>query len=255
MTTPLNLRTAEAAEDMIICRDVHKWYDGFHAVRGVTTTIKRGEVIVIIGPSGSGKSTLLRTINRLERHERGEIIVDGILLNDDTRNIDAVRRDVGMVSQFFNLFPHMTVMRNITFAPNKIRKISNQETKHTAMELLQKVGAHKQAEKYPHQLSNGERQRVAIARALAMQPNIMLFDEPTSALDTEMVEEVLQVMRELAQSQMTIVAITHEMRFAREVADRVMMFDEGQIVEDRPPGPFFSNPRHQRLKQFLDQLM
>ena len=192
--------TAAATDDIIVCHDVHKWFSNFHALRGITTTVKRGEVVVIIGPSGSGKSTFIRTINRLEQHQRGEIFIDGIELSNDVRNIDAVRRDVGMVFQSFNLFPHLTVLRNITLAPTKVRKLPASEAEAIAMELLERVGIPEQADKYPAQLSGGQQQRVAIARALAMQPNIMLFDEPTSALDPEMIKEVLEVMHELAAS-------------------------------------------------------
>ena len=252
MTTNGNMAPAE---DIIICRDVHKWYGNFHALRGVSTTVRKGEVVVIIGPSGSGKSTFIRTINRLEQHQRGDIVVDGIELTNDVRNIDAIRRDVGMVFQSFNLFPHLTVMGNITLAPNKVRHLPKDEAEVVAMELLERVGIPEQADKYPAQLSGGQQQRVAIARALAMQPNIMLFDEPTSALDPEMIKEVLEVMRELAESQMTILAVSHELGFAREVADRIVMFDEGQIVEDQPPDEFFNNPRHERVKYFLSQIL
>ena len=247
--------TAAGTEDIIVCRDVHKWFGNFHALRGISTTVKRGEVVVIIGPSGSGKSTFIRTLNRLEQHQRGEIFVDGIELSNDVRNIDTIRRDVGMVFQSFNLFPHLTVMRNITLAPIKVRKLPAREAEAIAMELLERVGIPEQADKYPAQLSGGQQQRVAIARALAMQPNIMLFDEPTSALDPEMIKEVLEVMHELAASQMTILAVTHELGFAREVADRIVMFDEGLIVEDQPPDEFFKNPRHERVKHFLSQIL
>nr|MCS5572834.1 amino acid ABC transporter ATP-binding protein [Pseudomonadales bacterium] len=204
-------------DEIIICRDVHKWYGNFHVLRGISTTIKRGEVVVVFGPSGSGKSTFIRTINRLEEHQRGEIIVDGIELTNDTRNIDAIRRDVGIVFQSFNLFPHLKVMSNITLAPIKVRKLPAKQAETLAMELLERVVIPEQAEKYPAELSGGQQQRVAIARALAMQPKIMLFDEPTSALDPEMIKEVLDVMREMATSGMTMIVITHEMGFAREV--------------------------------------
>ena len=244
-----------AAEDIIVCRDVHKWFGNFHALRGISTNVKRGEVVVIIGPSGSGKSTFIRTINRLEQHQQGDIIVDGIELTNDVRNIDAIRRDEGMVFQSFNLFPHLTVMSNITLAPMKVRKLPSDQAQSIAMELLERVGIPEQAGKYPAQLSGGQQQRVAIARALAMQPNIMMFDEPTSALDPEMIREVLDVMRELAASNMTILAVSHELGFAREVADRIVMFDEGQIVEDQPPDEFFNNPRHERVKHFLSQIL
>ncbi len=247
--------TAAATDNIIVCNDVHKWFGNFHALRGITTTVKRGEVVVIIGPSGSGKSTFIRTLNRLEQHQRGEIFVDGIELSNDVRNIDTIRRDVGMVFQSFNLFPHLTVMENITLAPSKVRKIPARQAESAAMELLERVGIPEQADKYPAQLSGGQQQRVAIARALAMQPNIMLFDEPTSALDPEMIKEVLEVMHELAASHMTILAVTHELAFAREVADRIVMFDEGQIVEDQPPDEFFNNPRHERVKHFLSQIL
>ena len=241
--------------DIIICRDVHKWYGGYHAVRGVTTTVTKGEVVVIMGPSGSGKSTFIRMINYLERFQRGDIIVDGVLLNDDTRNIEAVRRNIGMVSQTFDLFPHMTVLDNITLAPIRVGKVDPQDAHDYAMELLERVGIPEQAGKPPHQLSGGQQQRVAIARALAMRPNIMLFDEPTSALDVEMVREVLDVIKDLAQSQTTMLVITHEIGFAREAANRILMFDEGQVVEDQPPDDFFGNPRHNRTKRFLERVL
>ena len=243
------------SEDIIICRDVHKWYGDFHALRGVTTTIKKGEVVVVFGPSGSGKSTFIRTINRLEEHQRGDIIVDGIEMTNDVRNIDAIRRDVGMVFQSFNLFPHLTVMRNITLAPTKVRKLSAAEADKIAMELLERVGIPDQAYKYPKELSGGQQQRVAIARALAMQPNIMLFDEPTSALDPEMIKEVLDVMKELAESGMTMIVVSHEMGFAREVANRMMMFDEGMIVEEGTPHQIFEDPQSDRTKLFLSQIL
>ena len=242
-------------EDIIICRDVHKWFGNFHVLRGITTTIKRGEVVVVFGPSGSGKSTFIRTINRLEEHQRGDIIVDGIELTNDTRNIDAIRRDVGIVFQSFNLFPHLKVINNITLAPVKVRKLPAKQADALAMELLERVGIPEQANKYPAQLSGGQQQRVAIARALAMQPKIMLFDEPTSALDPEMIKEVLDVMREMATSGMTMIVITHEMGFAREVADRMMMFDEGVIVEEGSPEEIFGNPQHDRTKLFLSQII
>ena len=246
---------AVVSEDMIVCRDVHKWFGDFHVLRGITTTIKRGEVVVVFGPSGSGKSTFIRTINRLEEHQRGDIIVDGIELTQDIRNIDAIRRDVGMVFQSFNLFPHLTVMQNITLAPAKVRHLPAQEAKAVAVELLERVGIPEQADKYPSELSGGQQQRVAIARALAMQPSIMLFDEPTSALDPEMIKEVLDVMRELAASGMTMIVVSHELGFAREVADRMMMFDEGVIVEDGSPESVFYNPQNDRTKLFLSQIL
>ena len=242
-------------EDIIIVRDVHKWFGDFHVLRGVTTTIKRGEVVVVFGPSGSGKSTFIRTINRLEEHQSGNIIVDGIELTNDTRNIDTIRRDVGIVFQSFNLFPHLKVINNITLAPIKVRKLPAEQAKILAMELLERVGIPEQADKYPAELSGGQQQRVAIARALAMQPKIMLFDEPTSALDPEMIKEVLDVMREMATSGMTMIVVTHEMGFAREVADRMMMFDEGVIVEEAKPEVLFDNPQHERTKLFLSQIL
>ncbi len=243
------------ADDMIVCRDVHKWFGDFHVLRGITTTIKRGEVVVVFGPSGSGKSTFIRAINRLEEHQRGDIIVDGVEMTQDIRNIDAIRRDVGMVFQSFNLFPHLSVLQNITLAPMKVRHLPDQEARNVAMELLERVGIPEQADKYPAEISGGQQQRVAIARALAMQPNIMLFDEPTSALDPEMIKEVLDVMRELAASGMTMIVVSHELGFAREVADRMMMFDEGVIVEDGPPNDIFYNPKSDRTKLFLSQIL
>ena len=247
--------TEQEVEDIIVCRDVHKWFGNFHALRGVTTSVKRGEVVVILGPSGSGKSTLIRTINRLEQHQRGDIIVDGIELSGDVRNIDAIRREVGMVFQSFNLFPHLSVMQNITLAPIKVRHWSKGEAEEVANELLTRVGIPEQAYKFPSELSGGQQQRVAIARALAMQPKIMLFDEPTSALDPEMIKEVLDVMRELAGSGMTMLTVTHEIGFAREVADRVIMMDEGNIVEEAEPNAFFTNPQHERAQLFLSQIL
>ena len=245
----------QTAENIIICRDVHKWFGDFHVLRGVNTTIKRGEVVVVFGPSGSGKSTFIRTINRLEEHQRGKIIVDGIELTHDVRNIEAVRREVGMVFQSFNLFPHLTVMQNITLAPIRVRKSTRREAEKVAMELLERVGIPEQAHKYSAELSGGQQQRVAIARALAMQPKIMLFDEPTSALDPEMIKEVLDVMHELAVSGMTMIVITHEMGFAREVANRMMMFDEGNVVEEGTTARMFDNPQQERTKLFLSQIL
>ena len=244
-----------ASEDIIVCRDVHKWFGDFHVLRGITTSVKRGEKVVILGPSGSGKSTFIRTINRLEEHQRGDIIVDGVELTNDVRNVEAVRRDVGMVFQSFNLFPHLSVMRNITLAPMKVRHWSRDQAEEVASALLERVGIPEQAEKYPAELSGGQQQRVAIARALAMQPNVMLFDEPTSALDPEMIREVLDVMRELAMSGMTMMIVSHEIGFAREVADRVIMFDGGRIMEQAPPDQFFNNPREERTKAFLSEIL
>ena len=247
--------TDQEIEDIIICRDVHKWYGNFHALKGVSTTVRRGEVVVVLGPSGSGKSTFIRTINRLEQHQRGDIIVDGIELSGDVRNIDAIRREVGMVFQSFNLFPHLTVMQNITLAPTKVRHWSRAQAEEVANELLTRVGIPEQAYKFPAELSGGQQQRVAIARALAMQPKIMLFDEPTSALDPEMIKEVLDVMRELASTGMTMITVSHEIGFAREVADRVIMMDEGNIVEEAAPDDFFTNPQHERAQMFLSQIL
>jgi general L-amino acid transport system ATP-binding protein len=243
------------AEDIIVCDGVKKWFGDFQALKGVTTTIKEQEVVVVIGPSGSGKSTLIRCINRLEAHQEGSIVVDGIELTNDLRNIEKIRSEVGMVFQQFNLFPHLTVMDNITLAPMWVRKKPRDEAEATGMELLERVGIPEQASKYPGQLSGGQQQRVAIARALAMRPKIMLFDEPTSALDPEMIKEVLDVMKELALSGMTMIVVTHEMGFAREVADRVLFFDYGTIVEDGTPEHFFTNPQHDRTKLFLSQIL
>ena len=251
----VNSEAQPEPEDMIICRDVHKWYGEYHALRGISASIKKREVVVVFGPSGSGKSTFIRTINRLEEHQSGEIIVDGVPLTNDVRNIDAIRRDVGMVFQSFNLFPHLTVMSNITLAPMKVRKMPAREARDVAMELLERVGIPEQSDKYPAQLSGGQQQRVAIARALAMQPKIMLFDEPTSALDPEMIKEVLDVMQELATSGMTMIVVSHEMGFAREVADRLMMFDAGSIVEEGPPEQIFEDPQNDRTKLFLSQIL
>ena len=245
----------QPTDDIIIYRDVHKWFGDFHVLRGLTVTVKRSDVVVIFGPSGSGKTTFLRTINRLEEHQRGDIIVDGVKLTHDTRNIEAIRRDVGMVFQSFNLFPHLTALQNITLAPTRVRKWPRQKAETAAMELLERGGIPEQALKYPAELSGGQQQRVAIARALAMQPKIMLFDEPTSALDPEMIKEVLDVMRELAVSGMTMLVITHEMGFAREVADRMMMFDEGVVVEEGTPEQIFNNPQQERTKLFLSQIL
>ena len=246
---------ARAADPIIICRDVQKWFGNFHALKGISMEVMPQEVIVIFGPSGSGKSTFIRTINRLEEHQSGQIIVDGIELTHDVRNIERVRMETGMVFQQFNLFPHLTVMQNISYAPIYNRKWHRSEAEKVAMELLERVGIPEQAEKYPGQLSGGQQQRVAIARALAMQPKIMLFDEPTSALDPEMIKEVLDVMIELAQSGMTMIVITHEMGFARAVADRLFFFDEGLVVESGAPDELFNAPKQERTKQFLAQIL
>jgi general L-amino acid transport system ATP-binding protein len=245
------------AEPIIVVEDVHKWYGEFHALKNVSMTVQPQEVVVIIGPSGSGKSTFIRCINRLEEHQEGTIIVDGIALSHDIRNIAEIRRETGMVFQQFNLFPHLTVMQNITLAPVKVRHWPRDKAEARAMELLERVGIPEQANKYPGQLSGGQQQRVAIARALAMEPKIMLFDEPTSALDPEMIKEVLDVMKELALSGMTMLVVTHEMSFAREVADRVIFFDHGRILEEGPPEHFFSTEveHHPRTQEFLDQIL
>jgi general L-amino acid transport system ATP-binding protein len=247
---------AEAdGHSMIVAEDVKKWFGKFQALKGITTTIGRGEVVVIMGPSGSGKSTFIRCINRLERHDAGRIVVDGIELTDDIRNIHQVRSEIGIVFQSFNLFPHLTVLQNLTLAPRNVRKWPKSEAEQKGMNLLARVGIPEQAAKYPSQLSGGQQQRVAIARALAMEPKIMLFDEPTSALDPEMIKEVLDVMKELARSGITMVVITHEIGFAREVADRVLFFDEGQLIEEGTPSRFLSDPQNQRSKLFLSQIL
>ncbi|GJQ52720.1 MAG: arginine ABC transporter ATP-binding protein [Anaerolineaceae bacterium] len=240
---------------IIKVEDVHKWYGNFHALKGINVEVKRREVIVIFGPSGSGKSTFIRTLNRLEEHQRGRIFVDGIELSHDVRNIEQIRSETGMVFQQFNLFPHLTVMQNIVLAPIQVRKWTKQKAEETAMQLLERVGIPEQAYKYPGQLSGGQQQRVAIARSLAMQPKIMLFDEPTSALDPEMIKEVLDVMVELAKSGMTILAVTHEMGFARAVADRMLFFDKGEIVEQGTPQQIFNAPKEDRTKLFLSQIL
>ncbi|MCB8950470.1 MAG: amino acid ABC transporter ATP-binding protein [Ardenticatenales bacterium] len=249
------MTTLTHSDDIIVVRNVNKWYGDYHALRNVSLTVRRGEVIVIIGPSGSGKSTFIRTINRLEEHQEGDIIVDGITLSHDIRNIADIRREVGMVFQQFNLFPHLTVLENITLAPIHVRKWSREKAEEVAMKWLNRVGIPEQASKYPGQLSGGQQQRVAIARTLAMEPNILLFDEPTSALDPEMIKEVLDVMRDLARAGYTILAVTHEMGFAREVAERVIFMDAGQIVEQNTPAEFFKNPTHERTKLFLSQIL
>jgi general L-amino acid transport system ATP-binding protein len=241
--------------DIIVARDVHKWFGQLHVLRGIDLTVRTGEVVVIFGASGSGKSTFIRTINRLEEHQRGEIFVDGIELTNDIRNIAAVRSEIGMVFQSFNLFPHLTALQNVTLGPVRVRKWRRERADKVAMDLLERVGIPEQAHKYPAQLSGGQQQRVAIARALAMQPKIMLFDEPTSALDPEMISEVLDVMRELAESGMTMLCVTHEMGFARAVANRMVFFDHGVIVEEGPPQQIFEAPTNERTRQFLSQIL
>ncbi|HEY9748768.1 MAG TPA: amino acid ABC transporter ATP-binding protein [Allocoleopsis sp.] len=240
---------------MIVAEGVHKWYGKFHVLRGASLTVERGEVVVIMGPSGSGKSTFIRTFNALEEYQKGRITVDGMELSHDLRNIEAIRQEVGMVFQQFNLFPHLTVVQNITLAPKWVRKWPKTKAEDVAMQLLERVGILEQAHKYPGQLSGGQQQRVAIARALAMQPKIMLFDEPTSALDPEMVREVLDVMRSLAESGMTMVVVSHEVGFAREVADRIILMDGGTLIESGTPTEFFQNPREERTRQFLAQIL
>ena len=245
----------EEQEPIIVCRDVQKWYGDFHALRGINMEVRKGEVVVIFGPSGSGKSTFIRTINRLEEHQGGQIVVDGIELTHDIKNIESIRKETGMVFQQFNLFPHLTVLQNVMLAPLQVRKEDKKEAEKTAMELLERVGIPDQANKFPGQLSGGQQQRVAIARALAMKPKIMLFDEPTSALDPEMIKEVLDVMIELAKSGMTMLVVTHEMGFARSVADTLYFFDEGQIVEAGSPEDIYNNPQEDRTKLFLSQIL
>jgi general L-amino acid transport system ATP-binding protein len=248
---PASLAT-DVAVDMI---GVHKWYGDFHVLRDINLRVMRGERIVICGPSGSGKSTMIRCINRLEEHQRGRVIVDGIELTNDVKKIDEVRRDVGMVFQHFNLFPHLTVLENLTLAPIWVRKLPKKDAEQAAMHYLERVKIPEQAGKYPGQLSGGQQQRVAIARALCMSPKIMLFDEPTSALDPEMVKEVLDTMVQLALDGMTMLVVSHEMGFARQVADRMVFMDEGQIVEANTPAEFFANPQHERTKLFLSQIL
>ncbi len=235
--------------------DMNKWYGAFHVLRDINLTVYRGERIVIAGPSGSGKSTLIRCINRLEEHQKGDIIVDGTELTSDLKNIDKIRREVGMVFQHFNLFPHLTILENCTLAPIWVRKTPKKEAEEIAMHFLEKVKIPEQAHKYPGQLSGGQQQRVAIARSLCMKPRIMLFDEPTSALDPEMISEVLDTMVELAEEGMTMLVVTHEMGFARKVANRVIFMDAGQIVEQNEPEEFFNNPQNERTKLFLSQIL
>jgi general L-amino acid transport system ATP-binding protein len=242
-------------DPIITCRKVNKWFGDFHVLKDIDLEVGEREVVVVLGPSGSGKSTLIRCINRLEEHQEGDIIVDGVELTNDISNISAIRKETGMVFQQFNLFPHLTVLDNITLAQRQVRRRSKAEAEGIAMDLLTRVGIPEQARKYPGQLSGGQQQRVAIARALAMNPKIMLFDEPTSALDPEMIKEVLDVMKELARSGMTMIVVTHEMGFAREVADRVVFMESGRVVETGTPDDFFDNPQHERTKLFLSQIL
>ncbi|MGL6281572.1 MAG: amino acid ABC transporter ATP-binding protein [Microcoleaceae cyanobacterium] len=252
----LNQIEQNQPELAIIATDVHKWYsNNFHVLRGVSLTVKRGEVVVIMGPSGSGKSTFIRTFNALEEFQKGSIIVDDINLSHDIKNIEAIRRDVGMVFQQFNLFPHLTVLDNVTLAPIWVRRWPKAKAQEVALQLLERVGILEQAKKFPGQLSGGQQQRVAIARSLAMQPKIMLFDEPTSSLDPEMVREVLDVIQNLASSGMTMVVVTHEVGFAREVADRIVLMADGLLVEEGTPTEFFQNPKEERTQKFLSQIL
>ncbi len=246
---------ATAEDPVILIQAMHKWYGDFHVLKDINLAVDKGEVLVICGPSGSGKSTMIRCINRLEEYQRGLITVDGIALNNDVKNIDAIRREVGMVFQSFNLFPHLTVLQNLTLAPIWVRKTPKKEAEETAMYFLERVKIPEQAEKYPGQLSGGQQQRVAIARSLCMKPKIMLFDEPTSALDPEMVKEVLDTMMELAREGMTMLCVTHEMGFARAVANRVLFMDGGEIIEQNNPEDFFHNPQSDRTKLFLSQIL
>jgi general L-amino acid transport system ATP-binding protein len=247
---------SRVGEDLMIeISDLHKWFGEFHVLKGIDLSVRKGERIVICGPSGSGKSTLIRCINHLERHQRGRIVVDGTELSEDLKNIEQVRSEVGMVFQHFNLFPHLTVLENCCLAPIWVRKLPRSEAEAAARKYLERVRIPEQADKYPGQLSGGQQQRVAIARSLCMNPRIMLFDEPTSALDPEMIKEVLDVMIELAQDGMTMLCVTHEMGFAKTVANRVIFMDDGEIVEQNEPERFFSNPQHERTKLFLSQIL
>ena len=240
---------------MVEFHNVHKWFGDFHVLRGINQAVERGEVLIICGPSGSGKSTLIRTLNRLEEIQQGQILFDGTDIHAKGYNVNALRADIGIVFQQFNLYPHLTVLKNITLAPVKVRDMDKGEAEDTAMDLLERVGIKNQAHKYPIELSGGQQQRVAIARALAMKPKVMLFDEPTSALDPEMINEVLNVMKDLAREGMTMLCVSHEMGFAREVADRVVFMDEGEIVEEGTPEHFFTNPQHERTKAFLKEIL
>ncbi|CAE6896484.1 MULTISPECIES: amino acid ABC transporter ATP-binding protein [Pseudomonas] len=249
------IKKPEAAEGMILMQGVHKWYGQFHVLKDINLDVKAGERIVLCGPSGSGKSTTIRCINRLEEHQQGRIVVDGTELTHDLKQIEAVRREVGMVFQHFNLFPHLTVLQNCMLAPMWVRKMPKREAQEVAMHYLERVRIPEQADKFPGQLSGGQQQRVAIARALCMKPKIMLFDEPTSALDPEMVKEVLDTMIGLAEDGMTMLCVTHEMGFARTVANRVIFMDRGEIVEEAEPDTFFTNPKNERTQLFLSQIL
>ncbi len=261
MSTPeaeLEIKAAdlEVSDEVVIeIKDMHKWYGSFHVLKNVNLEVNRGERIVICGPSGSGKSTLIRCINRLEEHQQGQIIVDGVELTNDLKNIAEIRREVGMVFQHFNLFPHLTVLENCTLAPIWVKQLPRKEAEETAMKYLKRVKIPEQANKFPGQLSGGQQQRVAIARSLCMNPRIMLFDEPTSALDPEMIKEVLDVMIELAHEGMTMLCVTHEMGFAKTVANRVIFMDGGEIIEQNEPHEFFDNPQHERTQLFLSQIL
>jgi general L-amino acid transport system ATP-binding protein len=246
----------EISDEVVIkINHMHKWYGSFHVLKDINLEVNRGERIVICGPSGSGKSTMIRCINRLEEHQQGDIIVDNVELTNDLKNIDAIRREVGMVFQHFNLFPHLTVLENCTLAPIWVKQVPRKEAEEIAMKYLKRVKIPEQADKFPGQLSGGQQQRVAIARSLCMNPRIMLFDEPTSALDPEMIKEVLDVMIELAQEGMTMLCVTHEMGFAKTVANRVIFMDGGEIIEENDPHEFFDNPQHERTQLFLSQIL
>jgi general L-amino acid transport system ATP-binding protein len=252
----INRSKMEISDEVAIhISDMNKWFGSFHVLRDINLEVRRGERIVVCGPSGSGKSTLIRCINRLEEHQQGKIIVDGTELSSDLKNIDKIRSEVGMCFQHFNLFPHLTILENCTLAPIWVRKMSRKDAEETAMQYLEKVKIPEQADKFPGQLSGGQQQRVAIARSLCMKPQIMLFDEPTSSLDPEMIKEVLDTMIELAEEGMTMICVTHEMGFARQVANRVIFMDDGQIVEENEPAEFFDNPKSERTKLFLSQIL
>lgn len=254
-STREQLASAISSEVIIDLNNVNKWYGEFHVLKDIDLVVHKGERIVVCGPSGSGKSTLIRCINKLEEHQEGTIVVDGILLDKNLKNIDHIRTEVGMVFQNFNLFPHLTILENLTLGPTWVRKMSKAEAEAVAMEYLERVKIPDQAAKFPGQLSGGQQQRVAIARSLCMNPKIMLFDEPTSALDPEMIKEVLDVMVELAETGMTMIVVTHEMGFAKTIADRVIFMDEGDIVEENEPNEFFNNPQHERTRLFLSQIL